>query len=126
MKGGSDPVLLQTALDWSNRTSTEATAHYRSILTTAQFKRLCDQITLKSVATHAPYDFPVYDVDEVGYKLSKRGDRARPGHLFRMRKKTTNQYITNLHLAEEECDLVIDTNNPRTVLDEIIAGVSWS
>ena len=126
MKGGSNPVLLRTSMDWSSKTATDAATHYRSILATAHFKRLCDQSTLQSVATYAPYDFPVYEVDEVGYKLSKRGERARPNHLLKMRSKTTNQYITNLHLAEEECDLVTDTDNPQSVLDEIVAGVSWS
>ena len=126
MKGGSKPVLLRTSTDWSNKTSTEAATHYRRILATAQFQRLCDQITLKTIAGQAPYEFPVFEVDEVGYKLSKRGERARPNHLLRMRSKTTKQYITNLHLAEEECDLVIDTDNPQTVLDDIIAGVSWA
>ena len=73
-----------------------------------------------------PYEFPVYEVEEVGYKLSKRGERARPNHLLKMRSRQTKQYVTNLHLAEDECDLVIDTDKPQTVLDEIIAGVSWS
>ena len=126
MKAGSNPVLLRTGLDWTNKKATDAATHYRSILTTAHFRRLCDQSNLKSIATEDPYEFPVYEVDEVGYKLSKRGERARPNNLFKMRSRTTNQSITNLHLAEDPCDLVIDRDEPQTVLDEIIAGVSWS
>ena len=126
MKGGSNPVLLRTSMDWTNKTATDAATHYRSILRTAHFQRLCDQYTLKSVAKDMPYEFPVYEVEEVGYKLSKRGERARPNHLLKMRSRQTKQYVTNLHLAEDECDLVIDTDKPQTVLDEIIAEVSWS
>ena len=126
MKGGSNPVLLRASMDWNGKTATEVATHYPRILATANFRRLCDQSTLKSIATHDSYEFPVYEVDEVGYKLSKRDERARPNHLLKMRSRATNQYITNLHLAEDEYDLVIDTDNPQTVLDEIIAGVSWS
>ena len=126
LKRGSDPALIRTSVDWTCKESTEASTYYRSILQMTYFKRLCEQSVLKSVATQLTYDFPVYEVDEVGFKLSKRGERSRPNHLFRMRGKATNQYISNLHLAEEECDLVIDTQKPQTVLDEMIAGVSWS
>ena len=118
--------MLRTSMDWTNRTATDAARHYRSILTTSHFQRLCEQSILKRVAANGSYEFPVYELDEVGYKLSKRGERARPNHLLKMRGKTTKHYVANLHLAEEECELVIDTDEPQTVLDEIIAGVSWS
>ena len=126
IKGGTNPELLRTSIDWSNCAATEAAEHYRSILKTVQFRRLCDQSILKDLAKQVPNEFPVYEIDEVGYKLSKRGERARPNQLMKLRSRKTNHYITNLHLAEEECDSVIDTDDPRTVLDEILAGVTWS
>ncbi len=84
------------------------------------------QHAFQTVAGSISDDFPVFEVDEVGYKLSKRGERQRPNQLLRMRGKKDNQAITNLHLANQECDVVTDVDCPQTVLDEILAEVSWS
>ncbi len=126
IKGGSNPSVLRMSVDWTDKTSEEASDHYSSILRTSDFQRIRDQYVFKSVASEISYEFPVYEVDEVGYKLSKRGERQRPNQLIRMRGKTTGQDISNLHLADEECDTVVDVANPQTVLDEIIAETSWS
>jgi len=126
IKGGSNPSVLRMSVDWTGKTSKEASDHYKSILRTSDFQRIRDQYAFKTVASDISYEFPVYEVDEVGYKLSKRGERQRPNQLIRMRGKTTSQDISNLHLADEECDTVVDVTNPQTVLDEIMAEVSWS
>ena len=126
IKGGSNPRLLRLSVDWTNKTSKEAANYYSDILRTSDFRRIRDQYALRKVASSISYEFPVYEVDEVGYKLSKRGERQRPNHLLRMRGKTTNKVISNLHLADEECTIVIDVDNPQTVLDEIMATISWS
>ena len=125
IKGGSDPKLMRITRDWTEVDGAEAASHYRSILRTADFRRIRDQYTLKSVATDS-YEFPVFEVEAVGYKLSKRAERQRPNQLLRMRGRTTNREIYNLHIADEECDVITDPDHPLTVLDEIMAEVSWS
>ena len=125
IKGGPNPQLLRFSVDWGDEPSADAASYYQSILGTSDFRRIRDQYCLKSVAENCSYEFPVYEVEEVGYKLSARRERPRPNQLLRMKGRTTNQNINNLHLANEEFDVVIDPRNPVTVLDEITAGVSW-
>ena len=125
VKGGNDPRLLRFSVDWTDEPSANAASYYSNILKTSDFRRIRDQYCFMSVANDYSYEFPVYEVEEVGYKLSARGERQRPNQLLRMKGRTTNQNINNLHLAKEECDVVIDLRNPVTVLDEIMAEVSW-
>lgn len=126
VKGGKNKSVLPLSVDWKNRSATEAVDHYKSMLKTSDFERFRDQYALQTVAADDPCYFPVYEVDEVGYKLSKRRERQRPNQLLRLRGRETNRDVNNLHLADEECDTVIDRNNPQTVLDEIQSEVSWS
>ena len=125
-KGGPNPSVLWTTIDWTNRDAEEAVSHYRAILTTADFKRTCFQRVFQFVADKLPYDFRAFEVDEVGYKLSRRGEQARPNALLKMQGRISGRYVTNIHISDEECDLIIDTDNPVTVLDEIRQGVIWS
>ena len=126
VKGGKSTSVLRTSLDWSNKKAEDAAEHYKSILKTSDFRRLQTQYAFQTVTGSISDDFPVFEVDEVGYKLSKRGERPRPNQLLRLRGKENNQAITNLHLADEECDIITDVDCPQTVLDEILAEVSWS
>ena len=126
VKGGRNTSVLHTSLDWSNKKAEDAADHYKNILKTSDFRRLRTQYAFQTVVGSISDDFPVFEVDEVGYKLSKRGERPRPNQLLRLRGKENNQTITNLHLANEECDIITDVDCPQTVLDEILAEVSWS
>ena len=125
-KGGANPSLLWMTSDWTNRETEEAVLHYRAILNTSDFRRTCVQYVFQSVVKKLSYDFPAFEVDEVGYKLSKRGEQARPNALLKMRSRISKRDVTNFHLSDEECELIIDTGNPITVLDEIRKGVTWS
>ena len=105
LRGGRNASVLRTALDWSNKKAEAATEHYKNILKTSDFRRLRTQYAFQTVVasiSDCSYDFPVFEVDEVGYKLGKRGERPRPNQLFRLQGKENNQAITNLHLAQEE------------------------
>ena len=125
IKGGRKPKLFRVGTDWSKSEPFEAATYYGEILRTSDFRRRRNQYALQRVAAQTNYRFPVFEVEEVGYKLSKRGERSRPNHLLKMRGRNSGVDITNLHLSDEECDLIVNTENPQTVLDEIRSGVSW-
>ena len=71
------------------------------------------------------YEYPVFIVDEVGYKLSKRKERMRPNQLLRFVGITSKTEQPNLHLCEEEVSVAVNTKNPQRVLDHIRKQVSW-
>jgi hypothetical protein len=42
-----------------------------------------------------------------------------------VRGRTTKSLITNLHLAEEEYEVLVDKASPQTVLDMLRNSVTW-
>lgn len=125
-KGGKSPALLPLAREWGAGSGEEAAEYYREIMRTAGFASLCQSHIFKGVAASLNYDFPVYTVDEIGYKLSKRKEKARPNQLCLFKGKTTRDVLTNLHLAEEPCSVVIDKAGADTVLGMLRKRVRWS
>jgi hypothetical protein len=61
----------------------------------------------------------------VGFKLSKRGERLRENHLARFTGQAGHE-IPNLHLAAERAFVVVDRENPSTVLDFMALDVAWT
>ena len=56
------------------------------------------------------YEFPAYEVNEIGYKLSRRGEKARVNQLCSFEGRQTNTEIPNLHLSREEYAVKINTD----------------
>ncbi len=124
-KSGKTPMLLRMTRDWAGKTGEDAAGYYREILRTAGFDGLCQSYIFEQVAQSLSYDFSVFVVEEIGYKLSKRKEKARPNQLCLFRGQKTKSFVTNLHLAEEECDTFVNKASPQTVLDMIRKSVQW-
>jgi type I restriction enzyme M protein len=125
-KGGKSAALMPLACDWTGRSGEEVAAYYRELLKTAGFQTICQGHIFRQVAVKLDYQFPVYVVNEIGYKLSKRRERARPNQLSLFRGKHSKGEVTNLHLAEEPCDVLLDGEGSNTVLHHIRKSVEWS
>jgi len=127
VKGGKTPAVLKFSKDWSDGAAgEEAAAYYREIIRTAGFASLCQSYVFARVSGKLDYEFPVFIVEEIGYKPSKRREKARPNQLCALRGRRSKALVTNMHLAGEECDTIINTASPKAVLDVIRAKVKWS
>ena len=124
-KGGKSPALLRIKKDWSECAGEDVAAYYREVIRTAGFRDMCRRHAFAHVTAELDYKFPVFLTTEIGYKLSKRREKARPNQLSLFRGRATKSLITNLHLAEEEYDVVIDEISPETVLDYVQTAVVW-
>ena len=72
------------------------------------------------------YEFEVYEIDEVGYKLSKRREKAKKNELCRFVGRKSGDSIPNVHLADEGYTAQVDIENPSTILDYIRRDVKWT
>lgn len=118
-------MLLPMTRDWSGGSGEDAASYYRDILRTAGFKELCQVYVFARVTQELNTEFPVFLVEEIGYKLSKRKEKARPNQMCLFRGKKTKTLITNLHLAEEEYEVLINKASPQTVLEMMRNSVVW-
>lgn len=125
-KGGKNPALKPMEPDWAGKTGSDAAAYYRDMICAAGFSSLCEFYIFDQVATALDYQYPAFEVDEIGYKLSKRRERARPNQLASFRGAKSKEPVTNLHLAGEECEVVINASGSQNVLDEIRKASIWS
>lgn len=126
IKGGKSPALLRMKEDFTGVDGEEAASYYKDIMKTAGFKELCQSFIFGEVAAILDQEFPVFIVQDVGYKLSKRKEKARPNQLCLFRGRGSGETMTNINFAEEECDVVIDKESASTVLDIIGDRVKWS
>lgn len=123
MKKGGGPVTI--ALPSHIITIDEACKYYLEMMKLASFDQLVRNIIFSKLCQTFDYEYPVYLVDEVGYKLSKRKERIRPNQLCRFVTSEELVEVPNLHLAKDAFELVIDKNNPERILDYIRRDVKW-
>lgn len=62
------------------------------------------------VSKHFDYEIFMAQAQEIGYKRSKRGEQKRPNDLFQ---------------GDEHGNTIIDTENPKTILDSLRLKVRW-
>lgn len=117
--------VFDVTLPPSVGTGAGAANHYLGILKSAAFRSFVRSAVFADVVQSFDYEFPVYLVDEVGYKLSKRKERVRPNQLCRFVGRDSGTELPNLHIAAEEIDVSGDLANPTTILDFIRSGVEW-
>lgn len=125
-KGGKSPALMPFERDWTGQSGEHAAGYYRELMRTAGFRGICERFIFQQVAAEHDYEFPVFMVDEIGYKLSKRREKARPNQLALFRGRRSKELVTNLHLAEEPCDLVLENSGVGTVLYSLKKSIKWS
>lgn len=126
LKGGKNPTVLGFTLPTTIITTKEAVDYYKDLLKLAGFGDLVQRYVFKQVATELNYEYPVFLADEVGFKLSKRKEKARPNHLCKFVSSNSNDEYPNLHLTDDEFYIEIDTENPERILDHFRKMVKWS
>lgn len=122
-KKGYSPVSVLLPAEIS--TVKEACEYYRNLIKLAGFKLLLRNQIFSQVVEKMDYDYPVYTVDEVGYKLSKRKEKIRPNQLCKLIGVNSKTEIQNLHLCNEQAMVQIEINNPERVVDYIRRDVKW-
>jgi hypothetical protein len=75
------------------------------------------------VAKHG-YEWAVYAVDEVGYKLSKRGERVRVNELCAFVDGSGNEQ-PNVHRAAAAVHPLVNSGSPVRVLDFLRRDTRW-
>jgi type I restriction enzyme M protein len=122
MKKGGGPLTVTLP---SNMVLPDAACkYYLEILNIAGFAQLMRNYVFSSLCGMFDYEFPVYMVDEVGFKLSKRRERLRPNQLCRFVSPEGTE-IPNLSLAKEPVELVVNSTEPERILDYIRRDVKW-
>jgi type I restriction enzyme M protein len=125
IKNGKSAAVMPFVRDWTGQSGEAAALYYRELIKTAGFRDIVQNYIFQQVVAAHDYEFPVFVVDEIGYKLSKRGERPRPNQLAIFRERQSGRIITNLHLAEEPCDLVLEQEAVGTVLHHLQKSIKW-
>ncbi|MEJ1241396.1 N-6 DNA methylase [Chryseolinea sp. T2] len=125
IKRGKNPSVQRINFALGSLTSTQVVSKCIAMLATAGFEQLITNYCFKVVADKLNYSFPAYAVDEVGYKLSNRKEKIRPNQLCKFVGLTSKLEKPNLHLMDEDFELVINIKKPQTVLDHIKTKVKW-
>jgi type I restriction enzyme M protein len=99
--------------------------HYQRMLDCAGFRLLRRGEVLRRVARKLDYDYAVYAVDKVGYKLSRRPERSPANELCAF-VDDDGREVRNLRKADGRIRVRIDTANPTRVLDFIRRDVRWT
>ena len=125
LKRGRNAELRNLQLPPTVESVREAVDYYKETLRLAGFNSLLRSYTFAQLVDKFDYDYPVFAVGEVGYKLSKRKERSRPNELCRFLGVSSDKEYPNLHLADEPVRLAIDVEHPERVLDHIRKTVTW-
>ena len=103
----------------------DAVEYYMAFLKLAGLRRLVDHYAFCAMTQKFDYSYPVYRVEEVGYKLSKRKEKIRPNQLCKFVVTQSSKEHPNLHLAQENLGLEINTKHPQRILDFIKRDIEW-
>jgi type I restriction enzyme M protein len=125
-KGGANPEIMSVDLPSDIDSVDDAVDYYERFLGYAGFDDIKRNYIFESVASELNYDFQVFQVDEVGYKLSRRSEQTRPNQLCNFVSQESNSEVPNLHLTNDSVSVEVDDSNPRTILDYIASRVEWN
>ncbi len=123
-KKGKAPMSFSLPSSVDN--SQEACSYYMNLFKLASFRLLIRNYVFSEMCREHDYEYPVYAVDEVGYKLSKRKERVRPNQLCKFRALASGKETPNLHLATEQVELALDLEMPERIIDFIRRDAKWS
>lgn len=121
---GREAAILSARLPATVATATEAFEHYDTMLKSSSFSHLQTQATLRLMIAVHGYSWPVYAVDEVGFKLSKRGERVRENQLCSFLDDLGSER-PNVQKADTPVMPSIDVLTPTKVLDFLRRDVTW-
>lgn len=123
-KKGKSPIPI--SLPSSIKATEDACNHYLEALKIAGFQLLLRNAIYSEVSGELDYEYSVYLVSEVGYKLSKRKERIRPNQLCKFIGAKSKSEVPNLHLANEPVEVVSSGKTPERILDFIRRDVKWA
>lgn len=126
LKKGKSAAVLTLELPSEISDVEEAVQYYRGILKSAAMERFVDRYAFNEAVKIVDYSYPAFLVDEVGFKLSKRKEKARPNQLCKFIGKGSGAEFSNLHLCNEDFEVSVDFDEPKTVIDHIRSQVLWS
>nr|WP_232479138.1 N-6 DNA methylase [Roseomonas rosulenta] len=126
MKRGQNGGSLTFKLPVRISDKSEAARYYQELLRAPAFEELVQQAVFKRVAEHLDAAWPCYAVDEIGFKLSRRGERPKRNQLATFVGIDSGKEIQNLHLANEAAKVSVRSEHPQTVLDYMKNEVAWS
>lgn len=126
LKRGKNSAVEQIDFSLNKLSVIETIDKCKGLLKLAGFAQAKTNHCFKEVTKQNNYTFSVYMVDEVGYKLSNRKEKARPNQLCKFVGRESKLEKPNLHLMDEDYDILINTDEPKTVLDFIKRDVQWS
>ena len=95
-KKGKNADVVSVTLPASVASSSEAITYYLDFLKLAAIRRLIACYAFAKAVKKFDYSYPVYRVEEVGYKLSKRKEKIRPNQLCRFIGTSSGEECPNL------------------------------
>ncbi|QOS92682.1 SAM-dependent DNA methyltransferase [Brevibacillus sp. JNUCC-41] len=126
IKKGKNAEIIPLLYQGSDVSFENIVNHYKAIFKSSGMSKYIVRYVFQETVKKFNYEYPTFNVEEVGYKLSKRKEKNKPNQLSLFRGVQTGEEISNLHLCAEDYEVVIDKENPKTVLDYISKEVSWS
>lgn len=124
-KKGKNAGVMSALLPPAITTAKDAIKYYQDFLKLAGVRRMMARYAFANLAETFAYEYPVYRVDEVGYKLSKRKEKVRPNQLCQFIGQHSGQEYPNLHFASELIDLTLSPDNPERVIDFVRRDIRW-
>ena len=104
----------------------QAQEHYRALLSSPELGDLVFRSALRSLAANEDPTWHCYIVNEVGYKLSRRGERLRENQLATFKGVVTGIERSNLHLANELTSYMVSVETPTKVADFMARDIDWN
>jgi type I restriction enzyme M protein len=124
-RGRGASAVLSLKLPSGITTPAAALSYYEGMIRAAGFETLCTRAVFSIVSAALPNDWPAYAVDEVGYKLSKRGERVRPNQLCSFMDQDGTER-PNVQKNGVPVEVVINQATPLKVLDFLRRDVKWA
>lgn len=125
LKGGKNPAVLRFKQEWGKQSGEDAAHHYKEIMRSSAFGTLQERYVFTKMAQKIDYSFMGFEVSDIGYKLSKRKERAKPNELINF-IGASGRIHPNLHLADEVCWVTPGEDADMKVLDHMVQNISWS
>lgn len=125
IKKGKNAEVIPIKYQNENMTVEALINHYNAIFKSSTMKKHINRYVFEQTADKLNYEYSAFSVDEVGYKLSKRKEKAKPNQLCKFRGIESGQEINNLNLCSEDYEIVTNSDSPETVLDYIMNEVEW-
>lgn len=123
-KKGKNPQIIPMIPTSFNISKIAAIQYYEVILKSSSIADFITRYAFAKTADKCNNEHMAFAVNEIGYKLSKRKEKAKPNQLMKMVGKN-GENVQNIHLCDNEYDIKINADVPETILDFIKRDVVW-